>query len=233
MKTVRDLIDSSFRLIGSIASGESATSAEANDALSALNDILSQWYLEGIKLEKIFQESIPLVPNIQDYTFGPDQNLDSDLPLEFKRITLNGVTDLIEMSFSDWSALPDPLLTAAVPTHFIRIDSPEFITFKMFPIPLNTGNQLVFFTRRKLTKYLSVNDNLDLPTGFSKALRYALAVELFAEYGRPPDQIVISIAADSKAEVMRSISKPTYLKSDAFGLIGKPYFNILTDGADE
>jgi len=41
--TAIDLINSSARLAGILASGETLTSDEANDALNVLNDVLEGW----------------------------------------------------------------------------------------------------------------------------------------------------------------------------------------------
>src|SRR5262245_20753458 len=50
MATVSDLIHSSFRLIGAIASGETLETSELNDAFVSLNQMISSWNTEGLSL---------------------------------------------------------------------------------------------------------------------------------------------------------------------------------------
>ena len=228
MQTVRDLINGSFRLIGTIASGETATAAEMSDALSALNGILSQWYLEGIVLTKIFKQQFPIVPNQQSYKMGLGGDIDTDLPISISSLKLNDTQDLVSMSQDDWNALPDPLLTDTIPTSFLKVESLDFITFNLFPVPTDLGNSVTIYSLRNLYKYLSINDTLDLPIGYDQALKYILAVNLYPEYGKQYDQVVFDRAIEYKAQVWRSRTQPVYAKSDAFGLVGKKHFNILT-----
>src|SRR5262245_58512298 len=60
MATVSDLIHSSFRLIGGIASGEILESAELNDAFLALNQMISSWNTEGLSLAGRRRLLVPL-----------------------------------------------------------------------------------------------------------------------------------------------------------------------------
>ena len=59
--TVRDLINGSFRLLGTLASGEQATAAEAADALASLNSLLDSWKLEALLVYAILPQTFPLV----------------------------------------------------------------------------------------------------------------------------------------------------------------------------
>ncbi|NBR25539.1 MAG: hypothetical protein EBU08_17530, partial [Micrococcales bacterium] len=50
MATVQELIDGAMRLAGVVADGETITAKEAQDALSAMNQMIEAWALEGILL---------------------------------------------------------------------------------------------------------------------------------------------------------------------------------------
>lgn len=50
MSTTQTFINRAFRKIGAYESGQTPGSDESNDALSDLNDMLAEWYDEGIKI---------------------------------------------------------------------------------------------------------------------------------------------------------------------------------------
>jgi hypothetical protein len=70
MPTASELIHSSMRLIGAIASGETLETNELNDALVSLNQMLASWSTERVTVYEIRRDSFPLT-GVQSYTMGP------------------------------------------------------------------------------------------------------------------------------------------------------------------
>jgi hypothetical protein len=70
MPTASELIHSSMRLIGAIASGETLETAELNDSLVTLNQLLASWSTERVTVYEIRRDSFPLT-GAQSYTMGP------------------------------------------------------------------------------------------------------------------------------------------------------------------
>src|SRR4249919_2570055 len=70
MPTASELIHSSMRLIGAIAAGETLETAELNDALITLNQLLASWSTERVTVYEIRRDSFPLT-GAQSYTMGP------------------------------------------------------------------------------------------------------------------------------------------------------------------
>jgi len=70
MPTAGELIHSSMRLIGAIAAGETLETAELNDALVSLNQMLASWSIERVTVYEIRRDSFPLT-GAQSYTMGP------------------------------------------------------------------------------------------------------------------------------------------------------------------
>ena len=67
-----------------------------------------------------------------------------------------------------------------------------------------------------------------MPPGYSRALRYNLALEWAPEFGKPVDQTILMVANESKAEIKRQNTQPVYMVSDALGLVGPKGFDINT-----
>lgn len=75
----------------------------------------------------------------------------------------------------------------------------------------------------------SIDDTVNFPKGYERALRFALAVEIAAEFGKEvPDQ-VRSIANNSKALIKRINSTPQIMRGDVAIASQKPsLFNYIT-----
>ena len=71
MTTALDLISSSLRSIGALASGEVPTAEQTDDAFNMLNDMLAQWSNERMLVPYKTQVVFPVVPNTYQYTIGP------------------------------------------------------------------------------------------------------------------------------------------------------------------
>lgn len=65
-----------------------------------------------------------------------------------------------------------------------------------------------------VSPFAATTDEVDLPPGYARALRYNLAVELADDYGVAVPPTVGGNAADSKTILKRTEFEPTYLESD-------------------
>src|SRR6187455_619863 len=70
MPTASELIHSSMRLIGAIAAGETLETAELNDSLVTLNQMLASWSTERLTVYEIRRDQFSLT-GAQSYTMGP------------------------------------------------------------------------------------------------------------------------------------------------------------------
>src|SRR6187455_529774 len=70
MPTASELIHSSMRLIGAIAAGETLETAELNDGMVTLNQMMASWSAERVTVYEIRRDSFPLTGS-QSYTMGP------------------------------------------------------------------------------------------------------------------------------------------------------------------
>ena len=84
MSTVRDLITASLLDLGAIASGESATAAEAADAFRRLNLLLETWRLERLMVYAR-DEVTKVLTGASSYTIGPSGDINTTRPVALER----------------------------------------------------------------------------------------------------------------------------------------------------
>lgn len=224
--TVRDLIKGSLRLIGVLATGETPSAEELNDALSVLNDMLGSWSLESLTLFSQQRESFPLVPGKRSYTMGDSGDFDTVRPLSVQMagVEIIGTELPIQISNqSQWAHLSIKS-TPGLPSQIYIDYSHPRATIDVWPVP-SVANNLILYSAKSLTSFSSINDPLTLPPGYAKALRYNLATELAPEYGRSLDAAIIAGAVEGKENIKRMNIKPQYLDSD---FVSSRPFNWLT-----
>ena len=71
MTTCLDLINGALRSIGGLASGETPTAEQTDDAFNMLNDMLAMWSNERMLLHYETEVVFPLVTSTYQYTIGP------------------------------------------------------------------------------------------------------------------------------------------------------------------
>ena len=80
--TAREMIARSLRLIGVLAAGEVPSADEASDALTTLNEMISEWSNQRLFLFSITEESFTLTANVGQYTMGSGATFDTTRPLK-------------------------------------------------------------------------------------------------------------------------------------------------------
>lgn len=83
-------------------------------------------------------------------------------------------------------------------------DDGDFPDRRLYLYPVPDKQQAVeLWLWQPLFTYETIDDEIDLPPGYEKALRFNLAVELAAEYGKELPQSVAAQAVSSHAAIKR------------------------------
>lgn len=201
--TALDLIKGAMRLIGAIATGETPTADEANDGLTVLNDVLEGWSLEGLAVWGSSNQTFTTVPGQKLYTVGPGGNFSTDRPVNVfgGYCTFGGVDfpiEVVDQMAYNRIALKSQQQPIIEQMLYINENPLGFLT--LWPVP-STAVPITLSCGRILTLVPSLATSLIYPPGYAKALRYALAVHLAAEYGKIPTPDVVAIARDSKGNI--------------------------------
>lgn len=228
--TARDLINSSLRLIGVLASGETCNANEAVNALARLNGMIKSWGVDGLMVFKVTREEFALSASQASRTMGSGGNFNTTRPVKILRVGVeDGTTEIpVEIITAEqWADISDKSTTATNPTKVYIEGTYPLETINLWPIPTDTNN-LVIYSQKPILSTLALSDSISVPDGYEEALEYNLAVRLAPEFGKPMDQLVYQEAMDLKLNLMRQNTKPVYASSDAATLLGCDGYNILT-----
>ncbi len=234
MATVRRLITRSLRLINAVATGETPTADEEQDALEALNNLLEGWSVQRLLIHTISRQVFPLTAGKHEYTIGIGGDFNVTRPIQIERALLQLVgTQDFELPISiidhrEYSEISTKLTQSTIPTTMWDDRNFPLRKLTLWPVPTEASHSLVLHLWQPLTQFTSVNEDVAFPTGYERALRYNLAVELAPEFGRPVTPVVAQIAVDSLDEIKRQNYITPEMDCDAGTLNQSPTFNYLT-----
>jgi hypothetical protein len=205
MTIALDIIKGALRLIGAIATGETPSAPEAQDALSTLNDILESWGLERLTVYTRQEQQFQTVAGQQEYRLGPGGDWDGARPVSIISavVHVDGLDrDLQLISLTRWDEIQNRALQNTPCALVYRPDFPQGLV-RLWPAPQG-ALQITLASALPFTPLTNAAQQLVMPPGYARALRYALAVELAPEYGAELRADVIAIARDSKADIKRA-----------------------------
>lgn len=203
---VTELIASSMRLIGALASGETATANEINDGLLVLNDLYENWSTERLSVWGAANETFALVPGQATYTIGAGGNFNTVRPVVITDAycTFSGVDFPIEIVPQDqYNRINLKTMQQPIVEQLLYVNDFPLGLITLWPVP-SGANTITLSTGRVLNGPIVATDVLTGPPGFMKAMRFCLALELAPEYGIEPSGVVVQTAADSKGDYKRS-----------------------------
>lgn len=199
-----DLIRSSLRLLGVVATGETPGAAEVSDALGVLNDMLEAWALSDLMLYRVESVSVTLTPNKGVYTIGPGGDINVTRPLGINQayVNYNGLDMMLRppLTTDEWNRIALKSLRAPLPTALYYLAAHPLASLYVWPVP-SLALVLALSANMQFAQIASPTQTISLPPGYQKALRYALAVELAPEYGLAPAPAVVESARSALAAI--------------------------------
>lgn len=222
MSTAADLIKSSLRSIGVLASGESPTAAEQADALDILNDILEEWSNDGFMIFEEKIEEFTFTPGTGSYLIGSGAAFDSLRPQVILGAKVKKAGESYEYpiqvwNIQEWGKISLRDMESGLPDGVYYNPTFPSGTLNFWPVP-DEANKILLYSIKPLSLISSASSTLSFPPGYKKALKLALASELCVEYGKPVNAKLEDMATKAKASIQRNNSAPVLMQSDAFGL---------------
>lgn len=213
-----DLISSSMRVIGALASGEAPTSAEATDALAVLNDMMNSWTADRLMVFTITINEFTLIAGQQVYTMGLGGDFNVVRPARIDRVSivsLSNPAQPLELPISyytdwDWQLTPVKVIQSSLPQAVYDDGAFPLRNISYWPIPSIAANTRIYGWTA-LNQFPDLVTDLTFPPGYAEALRYNLAMRLIAEmpgnYNPLMAQVAGGLAVDSLARV-KSMNMP-------------------------
>ena len=206
MATVQTLVNRSLRLIGVIGSGESPSTDESNDSLTALNAMLDSWRNDKLMVYAQTNITIPLVANTASYTIGASgATVTATAPVKAESAYIrNSGTDypLKQLTDAEYQAKQSKAVTSDIPAEFMFTHTYPNATVTLYPVPSAVNNLYL----RVWTPFsaLALTDTFALPPGYEDAIVYNLAIRLYPEFPAIQlNRIVQQTAKESLASVKR------------------------------
>jgi hypothetical protein len=211
MTTALDLITGAGRLIGVVRKGETLAADEAQDALLSLNEMIESWANNGLLVVADTEETFS-VTSALSYTIGAGQTLNTARPLNITQayFTIGNLDyPLIMIDDQQYNDIVLKDIGTSIPQYINY--SPEFPYGKIRLYPQASGT-LFIASQKALTGFAALSTTVSLPPGWTRALRYNLAIEMAPEFGVATPPEVIAMAKQSKGEIALAIAKTRPIK---------------------
>lgn len=205
--TVRDLIISALRKGGVITKQEIPSASELHDGLEALNSLLESWSNESTLVYPIVTETFPLKEQ-STFSIGAGQEFDTSpfLSIIATYIThKNSDYSLSSASEGFFSRIAEKNMSGISKFYHYVFGYPV-ATLHVWPKP-QFGKAITLIGEKTLPSFGSLDDAVELPPGWKRALIYNLWHDLAPEYGQVISRDFVDIARKAKGEIARPIVK--------------------------
>lgn len=230
--TAADQIYAALRLIGQLAEGEQPSADTAQDALTALNQMIDSWNTERLSVFSTQDQVFTWPAGALKRTLGPSGDFVGNRPIlvddatYFKYNNVSYGIKLINQQMYDGIAVKTVQSTYPQ-VMFVNMTYPD-IEMYVHPVP-NSTLEFHFISVEELTAPVSLSTTLAFPPGYLRAFKYNLACEIANEFGVEPPQTVQRIAMTSKRNLKR-INNPDDVMSLPYPLIARQQrYNIYVN----
>jgi hypothetical protein len=207
---VRDLLKSVFRICQVITSGEVLdNTTEEQDAFDALNMLLESWSVDNILIYNTVTNTFNIIQGKNRYSIGIGEDFDMERPSSISGGYL---------SFQGYDA---PISIIQEPGYFsyrnkaVRSTPYSLYYDNSFPVgniylyPTPSANaSITIASYVSLLKFSTVEDEINLPAAYERAIKYNLALDLAPEYNQELSLLVQAHAINSLKAVKTMSYKP-------------------------
>ena len=231
MTTAFDQIKASLRLIGQLAEGEEPSPQAAQDALTAMNQMIDSWNTERLAVfctqDQVFNWPADLITR----TLGPTGDFVGNRPVliddatYFRDPQTNVSFGIKLINQQQYDGIAVKTVTSTYPqVMFVNNTFPN-TTLTIYPKPTRLLDWH-FVSVQELTQPAILTTDLTFPPGYLRAFKYNLACEIANEFGVEPPQTVQRIAMTSKRNLKR-INNPDDVMSMPYAIVAsRQRFNI-------
>ena len=205
MTTALGIIKSAMRKAGILTKGEDPAADESADALEMLNDMLASWSNDSMVVYARTLENFPITSGTASYTIGSGGTFNTVRPIKIisAYVRSGGIDYPVSVVSEENYDLVSLKSVGSIPESMIYTNAYPLATITFYPTPA-TGYTFYLRSEKQLSSF-TLNQTIELPPGWKRALIHNLAVELAPEYGQQVPQEVVTIARESKGEIRQAI----------------------------
>lgn len=206
MTTTRDLITLILRRAGAIGGNDSPTADESNDALEMLNGLIDSWANDSLLVYSRTEQAFPMTGQ-REYTVGIGQDLNTvpftsivaafarqgDQDYRLEQIGDSDYANILTKEERNW------------PSFFNYNNGYPVARLKLYPVL--DGSWTLHIVSEKPLSNLALDDVINLPPGWKRALLNNGAVEICPDYGLEPSQTLFMAAKESKGAIKNQVSR--------------------------
>lgn len=205
--TAGALVKSAMRLGGATAVGETPTSDEMTDGLSALNDLLENWSTQNLAVYGGAVETFPTVAGQATYTIGVGGNWNTVRPIRINDnsyCTFQGVDFPINRIGQDeYNLIALKTQQQPIIEKLLYVNDNPLGRVTLWPVPAQIVN-ISLDSDRILMAVADITTVMMLPPGYLLAMKHALWILMAPDYGRTVTDEVKDVARSSFAAIKRA-----------------------------
>jgi hypothetical protein len=203
--TVKKIIELALKQINAASALELPKPVDYQDCLDMLNNLGDSWSAEGALIYAYSREEFTLTAGDNEYTIGSGGDFNTERPafidsaqLQYPNSNVDYRVDVVPQNKFDLGSLKT---TQGQPTMLFY--NPEYPLGRIYLY--YTPDQaftLRLNLRARLGEFTSIDDTLQFPEEYRRALVFNLAMDIANMYGFEPPRTTVQIARESKATVM-------------------------------
>lgn len=215
--TVTTIVNAACRQLGF-----TPDAAEAADAMEALNLLLKEWATSPLGIYRVTRESFTMTAAKAEYTIGTGGELNTVRPIKllsaFIRVS-DSDSPILGYHVSEYAAIGNKASTGMPTVVYAEPAYPLGILI-FHPVP-DTAYALHLYSHKPMAEYTSLSSDLALPPEYEAAIKFNLAVEIAAEFGRAlqPQTAIRAEQTLSNLKQLHSHPIPA-INTDPFGATG-------------
>lgn len=238
--TFSDIAKAALRSVGAIEPGEEPTAAEMQACLFTGNQMMDSWQAQRLFVFSINRLVFQPLTLVQTYTCGPGGDINIPRPPRITSVSVISQptsTQPLELPLDmlddqQWQNIPVKNTPGGLPQSCYDDDNYPLRGLNFWPIPTQNV-QFALYVWQTLTQFADASTTLyAFPPAYLRAIRYALAVELAAEFPGDPELVplVVKLAGEAM-DVVKSLNRPSLRMSCDSAIVnpGNDLYNWLTD----
>lgn len=206
MATAQEIITRAYRHLGAIQRGEDPSTDELNDGLDALNDMLNNWSTQHIAIPYREEDTETLSTSKFSYTWGSGGDFTSTRPVSIAEAWLedtdNNTYPLEIITLSEYKKIAVKNETHRPYRAWYEVQHPlGLLTFESKPDAAYTFKS---WSLKEFAELATLGTSSVLPDSYTRALHFNLAVDMAADIGRNPPEIVLLTANSTFNSIKRA-----------------------------